>query len=50
MKAPEIPVNENERLQALRGYSILDTLPEEEFDDITRIASAICKTPISMIT
>lgn len=37
-------------MQVLREYSILDTLPEEEFEDITRIASAICDTPISLIT
>lgn len=50
MKIAPIPNNEIERLRALREYSILDTLPEQEFEDITKIASEICQTPISLIT
>lgn len=50
MKLPKVPDNEIERLKALRGYSILDTLPEQDFEDITKIASEICQTPISLIT
>ena len=42
--------NENERLQLLESYSILDTLPESDFDNITAIASQICNIPISLIT
>jgi len=34
----------------LDEYRLLDTLPEKEFDDITRIASQICQTPISLIS
>jgi len=41
---------EETRLAALRAYRILDTPEEEVFDDITRLASFICSTPISMIT
>ena len=41
MAAP-IPVNEAERLEALRSYGILDTHPEEEFDAITRMAARLC--------
>ena len=44
------PVNEDERLVALSEYNILDTLPEKEYDDITRIAAEICDTPISLLT
>lgn len=44
------PANEQQRLSALYEYNILDTLPEKEFDDIVRIASEICDTPISSVT
>jgi hypothetical protein len=47
---PKIPENETERLDTLKAYKILDTLPEKDFDDIVRIASQICQTPISTIT
>lgn len=50
MKTPEIPLNESLRLKALREYSILDTLPEKEYDDITQLASQICGTSISTIS
>ena len=50
MEKPIIPKNENERLNALKCYSILDTLQENEYDDITFIASQICNTPISYIS
>ncbi len=50
MRFPDIPVNEVQRLEALRSYSILDTMPEPEYDDITYLASQICKTPISLIS
>jgi len=42
-------VNEKERLQELRGYDILDTPPEAEFDAITFIASQICNVPTAII-
>lgn len=50
MKSADLPLNENKRLEALYQYSLLDTLPEQEFDDITKIASEICQTPISLIS
>ena len=50
MKTPEIPSNESLRLKALKEYSILDTLPEKEYDDITQLASQICGTSISTIS
>ncbi len=50
MQKPLIPLNENERLAALREYHILDSEVGKEFDDITQLASEICQTPISLIT
>lgn len=41
--------DENLRLTALKSYSILDTRPEKDFDDITELASQICQVPISSI-
>jgi PAS domain S-box-containing protein len=49
MKAP-LPVDEEERLKALRRYEILDTAAESEFDDIALLASHICGTPIAMVS
>jgi two-component system, sensor histidine kinase and response regulator len=49
MIAP-LPSNEVERYKALQLYHILDTGPEKAFDDITLLASQICKTEVATIT
>ncbi len=49
MKAP-LPPNEALRLEALQGYNVLDTLPEQEFDDLTLLAQQICQAPIALIS
>lgn len=49
MKAP-LPANEVSRLNALRQYRILDTMPEQSFDDITSLAAYITGAPIALIS
>ncbi|MEX2513902.1 MAG: PAS domain S-box protein [Cyclobacteriaceae bacterium] len=41
---------DQDRLAVLRSYHILDTLPEKEFDEITKLAAFICDTPVSLIS
>ncbi|HEV8157579.1 MAG TPA: GAF domain-containing protein, partial [Pyrinomonadaceae bacterium] len=48
-KAP-LPENEIERLKVLDSYEILDTTPEEAFDDLTALASQICGTPVALVS
>jgi len=40
---------ETERLAALAQYDILDTPPEQPFDDLARLASLMCKAPIALV-
>jgi diguanylate cyclase (GGDEF)-like protein len=47
---PKLPDSETSRLATLRSYEILDTAPEESFDDLTRIASQICGCPIALVS
>jgi GAF domain-containing protein len=49
MSAP-IPLTEVKRLKVLWQYDVLDTVPEEVFDDLTELAARICEAPIAMIT
>src|SRR5262245_9129558 len=49
MKA-SIPIDEEQRLAALRSYKILDTESEAAYDDLTFLALQICKCPIALIT
>jgi GAF domain-containing protein len=41
---------DQDRVAALQKYAILDTEPEEAFDDLTLLASFVCKTPIALIS
>lgn len=45
-----IPENELQRLAALKRYHILDTLPDNAFDDATKLVSYICGVPIAHIS
>jgi diguanylate cyclase (GGDEF)-like protein len=44
-----IPANESERLALLQELAILDTAPEPLYDDVAKLAAAICGTPIAII-
>ena len=48
MSSP-LPENEGSRLESLRGFRILGTSCEQAFDDILRLATLICDTPIGKI-
>lgn len=43
-------MDERSRIQELIDYRILDTPPEAELDELAKIASLVCDTPISLIT
>jgi signal transduction histidine kinase len=46
----KLPLNEARRLRILEEYDILDTENESDFDEITKLASEICESPISLIS
>ena len=45
-----IPENEDDRLRKLYELGILDTLEEQAYDDLTRLAAEICGTPIALVS
>lgn len=45
-----LPKNEKHRLHVLWQYEVLDTVPEEVFDDLTELAARICEAPIALIS
>ena len=42
--------NDAARVASLQKYAILDTEPEQTFDDLVLLASFICNTPIALIS
>ena len=50
MKPPPIPINETARLQTLHSLRILDSMPEERFDRITRMAQRMFDVDICLIS
>ncbi len=50
MQAPPTPIDETQRLRALSTLCILDTLPEERFDRITRLAARAFDVPIALVS
>ncbi len=50
MQKPKALLNEDERLNALRSYNLLDSDNDEIFDSFTKLASSICNTPVAVIS
>ena len=50
MQPAALPDNETARQARLENLGVLDSLPQKAFDDITTLASAICGTPIALIS
>jgi len=50
VQAAGLPNFEAERLAALHAYRVLDTAPEQPFDDLAHLASQVCDAPISLVT
>jgi len=50
MIAAEIPENEEARVRQLYELVILDTLEEQAYDDLAKLAAEICKTPIALVS
>ncbi|MDP1899898.1 MAG: CHASE3 domain-containing protein [Rubrivivax sp.] len=49
MKAA-LPPDELQRVDALRSCCVLDTPPEQAFDDLTALAAHICQVPIALVS
>lgn len=45
-----LPLDEARRLQALQDLELLDSLPEQAFDDLAELAKAICQVPIALVS
>jgi signal transduction histidine kinase len=50
MRPAPVPPDEKERLSALRRYDLLDTLPEQVYDDLTELAAYVCRVPIALVS
>lgn len=46
----QLPTDEAARLEELDSYGVLDSIPEIEYDELTYLASAICETPIALVS
>ena len=45
-----IPVDDVERVAALHALNVLDSIPEERFDRITRIVQTVFNVPIALVS
>lgn len=47
---PSTPVDETQRQRALDALHIVGSLPEPAYDDIVKVAAAVCGTPMALVT
>ncbi len=45
-----LPEDELLRLACLTSYHVLDTPPEEAYDDLVKVAATVCETPIALVS
>ncbi|MEQ8714488.1 MAG: GAF domain-containing sensor histidine kinase [Cyclobacteriaceae bacterium] len=50
MISPKWPPNERQRRKEVEKYGLLDSLPEQSYDQITELMAYICDVPISLVT
>ncbi|GAB4092150.1 GAF domain-containing hybrid sensor histidine kinase/response regulator [Flaviaesturariibacter terrae] len=50
MPSAALPSNEQQRLEDLYSYGILDTGPERDFDELAELANLICGTQMSLVS
>ena len=50
MNAAPLPSNEEQRLAALREYEVMDTAPEDAFDDLALLAAQVCQVPMALVS
>lgn len=47
---PPVPANEAERSRAVEEHDLVGAIPERDFDDLAKLASVICGTPVGLVT
>ncbi len=50
MSVPQMPANEAQRIHVLHSLGLLDALPDERFDRVTRLAKRLFDVPVAKIT
>ncbi len=50
MKKPDLPADEEKRLNTLKSLNILDSAAEERFDRLTRMAKRMFDVPIALVS
>ena len=50
MKTPDIPPDEDARLAELRSLNVLDTIAEERFDRLTRMAKRLFGVDVALVS